>query len=103
MSLDSNNLKSKIKVCCYECGVSANVLTCLKKYGKAPMQLAFTCSTFHKGACDWCKQVKQVTQTRDFFFPDFSLLEAFVMNCKVNEDSIDVDAEGEGEEITKGG
>lgn len=72
--MNSNKLGSKIKTVCYECGVAANVLTCLKKYGKPPMQLSFTCSTYHKGGCDFCKQVKQVTEVRDFFYPDFTLL-----------------------------
>ena len=60
---------------CRECGISANVLTCLKKFGQRPMQLAFSVSTFHTSTCDVCgsKDVP-VTEPRDFFHPDFSLL-----------------------------
>jgi hypothetical protein len=60
---------------CYECGISANVLTCLKKYGNRPLQLAFTVSTYHVGECACCGEEKDVTEQRDFFYPDFSLLE----------------------------
>ena len=72
--LDSNNLDTTIHWACGECGISANVLTCLKRYGKPPKQLAFTCSTTHKGKCDFCGEEKDVTQARDYFYPDFSLL-----------------------------
>lgn len=73
--LDSNALDSDIRVCCYECGVTANILTCLKRYGQPPHQIAFTVSTYHKGKCDFCGWVKDVTETRDFFYPDFGLIE----------------------------
>lgn len=59
---------------CGPCGISANVLMCLKKYGRSPKKLAFTCSTFHKGVCDVCKDKVYVTEARDFFYPDFKLL-----------------------------
>lgn len=59
---------------CSPCGVSANVLTCLKRYGRSPKQLAFTVSTYHKGICDVCKDKVYVTEARDFFYPDFELL-----------------------------
>lgn len=75
--LDSNNPKTTIHDVCSPCGISANVLTCLKKYGMPPKQLAFTVSTFHTGKCDYCGEEKMVTETRDFFYPDFSLLEKF--------------------------
>lgn len=60
--------------CCYECGISANVLTCIKKYGKPPKKLCFDTSTYNWGECGNCKEVKHVTQPRDFFYPDFTLL-----------------------------
>jgi len=59
---------------CWECGVSANVLTCLKKYGNRPHQLAFTVSTYHKGTCDVCGEKKHVTELRDFFYADTTLI-----------------------------
>ena len=68
------DLNSKIRWVCYECGVSANVLTCLERYGKRPNKLAYTTSTYHEGECDYCKETKGVTEVRDFFHPDFNLL-----------------------------
>lgn len=65
----------KITNVCRECGVTANVLTCLEKYGKPPLTLAYSGSTFHKGICDVCRQKKHVTEARDFFHPNFSLIE----------------------------
>lgn len=60
---------------CYECGVSANVLTCLKRYGQRPHQVSFTVSTYGSGTCKICGEEKDVTEKRDFFYPEFDLLE----------------------------
>ena len=60
---------------CYECGVTANVLTCLKKYKSPPKKLCYDVSTYWNGECGICREVKSVTSERDFFYPDFSLLE----------------------------
>lgn len=73
-TLDSKNLETDIHNVCAECGISANVLTCLKKYGQRPKKLAFSCSTVHKGTCDFCGEEKDITECRDFFYPDFGLL-----------------------------
>lgn len=62
---------------CTQCGISANVLTCLEKYGMPPLKLAFDVSTFHLAECDYCGIRRHVTEIRDFFYPDFSLLEKF--------------------------
>lgn len=59
---------------CSDCGIEANRLTCLKKHGAEPLKKAFSLSTFHTGKCDVCGEVKHVTQPRDFFYPDFTLL-----------------------------
>ena len=75
---DSNDLDTEIKKSCWECGVTANVLTCLKKYGRPPKQVAYTVSTYHKGTCDFCKEEKDITETRDFFYPDYSLIASTV-------------------------
>jgi hypothetical protein len=72
--LNSNNLNTKIRNVCSDCGIEANRLTCLKKYGQEPLKKCFDVSTFHKGKCDWCGKLKHITQTRDFFYPDFNLL-----------------------------
>lgn len=60
--------------CCYECGASANVIACLKKYKKRPNKISFSISTYHKSRCDVCGEMKMVTEPRDFFYPDFTLL-----------------------------
>lgn len=60
---------------CHPCGLVANYLTCLKKYGQAPLQACYTVSTFHQGTCDVCGQEVHVTEARDFFYPDFSLID----------------------------
>ena len=69
---------------CAPCGVSANVLTCLKKFGRAPLKLAFDVSTFRKGECPICGEKDvYLTEVRDFFNPDFSLLtKAMHKACK---------------------
>lgn len=71
------NRAKAIRSVCSPCGIAANVLTCLKKYGYAPLKLAFNISTFHisKEGCQVCGNKKvHVTEARDFFYPDFSLL-----------------------------
>ena len=67
-------MEKEIKNVCDECGLEANRLTCLKKYGKEPKQAKFRCSTYHEGKCDCCGEVKSITEVRDFFYPDFKLL-----------------------------
>lgn len=70
-----NPKKKEIQQVCYQCGVSANVLTCLKKYGMPPKKLSFDVSTYCTGyKCDYCGEEKATTEARDFFYPDFSLL-----------------------------
>jgi hypothetical protein len=60
---------------CNDCGIEANRRTCLKKYGAEPLKRKYSLSTYHNGVCDWCKKEKQITEVRDFFYPDFSLME----------------------------
>lgn len=59
---------------CHKCGITANYLTCLKRYGRPPKKAAFDISTYHIGKCDICGQIIEVTQSRDFFHPDFELI-----------------------------
>ena len=73
--LDSNDLNTNIRNVCYPCGATANVLTCLKRYGNRPKQVSYTASTYGIGKCNFCGEMTKVTQTRDFFFPDFGLIE----------------------------
>lgn len=63
-----------VSVVCTPCGITANYLTCLKKYGKPPKKFHFTVSTYHDGVCDVCGQETTVTEPRDFFYPDFELI-----------------------------
>lgn len=72
--LDSNNLDTIIYQVCDKCGIEANRLTCLEKYKTEPKEKKFMCSTYHRGKCDVCGKYKYITETRDFFYPDFSLL-----------------------------
>ena len=72
---DSGNIKTHIFNVCSECGIEANRRTCRKRYGNDPDKEAFSVSTFHIGICDWCKKKKPITETRDFFYPDFNLMD----------------------------
>lgn len=65
-----------VKSVCYRCGVSANVVTCLKKFNAPPRELAYRISTWHQGECDFCHNMTEVTEPRDFFYPDFELLQS---------------------------
>ena len=67
-------MKKVIYNVCDKCGIEANRLTCLKKYGREPKQKKFLVSTYHKGICDVCGKKKFITELRDYFYPDFSLL-----------------------------
>lgn len=67
---------------CAPCGITANYLTCLARYGTPPKQAAFSVSTFHKGKCDVCKRMVHVTEARDFFFPDFKMFMDYVALIK---------------------
>ncbi len=77
-NLDSNSLESVINSVCYPCGVTANVLTCLKKFGSPPKQISFDASTYHAGRCDFCGKKADVTETRDFFYPNFQLINDYL-------------------------
>jgi hypothetical protein len=59
---------------CAGCGITANYLTCLKKYGKPPIKKCFDVSTYHLGKCDLCGEETSITESRDFFYPDFDLI-----------------------------
>lgn len=76
--LDSNDFETTIKNVCDECGVLANRLTCEKKLGKDFDLMKFKrksgMSTYHRGICDYCKKETYITETRDFFYPNFDLI-----------------------------
>lgn len=72
---------------CRQCGLAANTLTCLVKYGNLPKKNNFSLSTFHHGECGCCGRLDSVTEARDFFYPDFSLLSVkFKNRIKLRED-----------------
>ena len=49
---------------CEECGLEAS-----RNMGNVPP--AFQVSTYHTGICGVCGKQKDVTEPRDFFYPDF--------------------------------
>ncbi len=59
---------------CEQCGLAANYLTCMVRYGTPPKSPMFGVSTWHEAKCDSCKRVVWVTEARDFYYPNFSLL-----------------------------
>lgn len=80
---------NEIHQVCAECGISANVLTCLKRYGNRPHKLCFTFSTSSAGECDYCRRTEDadgeplsVTSVRDFFYPNFDLLTKAIHHAK---------------------
>jgi rRNA maturation protein Nop10 len=64
----------EINEVCTACGITANYLTRLKKYGKPPLKEQFEISTYHLGTCDVCGKNASVTEPRDFYNPDFNLI-----------------------------
>lgn len=69
MKIDSNKLDSNINSVCSDCGKEAMKLQ--ENMGKRSFQV----STFHKAVCDVCKEIKLVTQTRDYMYPIFDIKE----------------------------
>ena len=69
-----NNLQQVGQVCS-PCGITANYLTCLKRFGNAPTKISMSSSTFNSGTCDVCGKRAIVTEPRDYFNPDFTLLD----------------------------
>lgn len=59
---------------CRQCGMAANTLTCLTRYGEPPKKIAFDISPFHIDNCDFCDRKVEVTEVRDYFYPDFKLI-----------------------------
>lgn len=55
---------------CSPCGLTMNYLTCLDRYGEPPFKPCFDVSTFHKGYCDLCGRPTDITESRDFFYPN---------------------------------
>lgn len=72
--LDSNNLKTTINQVCSDCWIKANEQTQIKKFWEIKYPTKFSVSTFHKWICDFCKEEKSITETRDFYYPDFNLI-----------------------------
>ena len=59
---------------CSECGKLANYVTCMARYGHPPKKAAYSCSTMSRGVCEYCGRETYITEERDFFYPDFSLI-----------------------------
>lgn len=60
--------------CCFECGKLANYVTCMARYGRPPLKSSFDVSTVSKGKCHYCGRETDITEPRDFFYPDFTLV-----------------------------
>lgn len=69
-----NVLKNKPELVCRECGIEASTITFYQRHGHFPTKTCFDISTYHRNKCDVCNEEKDVTEVRDFFYPDFSLL-----------------------------
>ena len=67
-------MKKEIHKVCQPCGISANILTCLKKYKSPPYILSYRTITWHKAKCDICGKKSYVSEPRDFYYPNFDLL-----------------------------
>lgn len=52
-----NSKKQSYGWICHDCGI---------KYGKP----RFSVSTWHQDKCDYCGEIKAVTESRDFGYPD---------------------------------
>lgn len=80
-------MKNNIEInnVCSQCGITANVLTCLKENGEPPKKFSFDLSTFHVGICDCCGENTAITEARDFFHPDFSLIGTAVRLLKTKK------------------
>lgn len=83
--MKAKKVEIKIHNVCDDCGIMANTLTCLVKYCRPPTKVKFDVSTYVKGICDCCKKEKFITQTRDFYHPDFELLNKFRFILKKSE------------------
>lgn len=67
MRIDSNKLGSNIYNVCSDCGNKAMELP--ENKGKN----SFSVSTCHKGTCDVCREIKSVTEARDYGYPVFEV------------------------------
>lgn len=72
---------------CDDCGTKARNLELdnrhYKKGERAPLKLSI--STYHEGKCKVCKQIKNVTEPRDYYFPDikyFNIVKASVEEAR---------------------
>lgn len=70
--------------CCSECGKLANYVTCMAKHGRPPLKQSYDVSTMSEGKCQYCGRETYVTEERDFFYPDFELIN-WKEYCKVKE------------------
>ena len=78
--LNSNNPKSPIRNVCSRCGILANHYTCLERFWWPAKKPCFDISTYHKWVCPICWKDTLLTEVRDFFYPDFSLIPLRVRN-----------------------
>lgn len=66
---------SEIYHVCSRCGTLAHVATELARGVKlSNIKPRCAISTFHHGICDCCGHETSVTEVRDFYYPDFALI-----------------------------
>ena len=70
-------MPKEINWVCGECGIKANYLTCLVRYGNKPTKLCYDVSTSTIGKCNFCGEERMISPIRDFFYPEFELLKDF--------------------------
>lgn len=68
----------RIQKICDRCGAVANIIDKFKANGTLPHRIKFTMSTMHEAECDFCGDFGPVTEARDFFYPDFTLLKEWI-------------------------
>jgi len=66
--LNSNHIDTIIHDVCFDCWSKA-MKTSYNNWNKGSIV-----STYHNWICDFCKKEKAITETRDFWYPDFNLI-----------------------------
>ena len=85
-TMNKNDSDNTVRWVCNQCGLAGNALTCLLKYGGLPNLPSMSASTFHIGYCEVCGRKTQVTEPRDYFYPDFDLISDYFIKELGKED-----------------
>jgi len=63
------------KKVCDICGIEANRLTSIERYGREPRWKKHRFADYKKAKCDICGRKTRVTTPDSFFLPNFKLLD----------------------------